>query len=426
MFTCDICNYSTDRSHDLTKHNASKKHIVNVNKSDNETNNIDHDLLNVTKCNQNVTPSYKKLAKTCHQIDNPEIIFVKNNAKKIQTCHQIDNFDICKSYNGLHEKKLTKKKSNLAKSNDNRIDNLIDELSELESDNDNTKRYMCECSKVYSHRQNLWKHRQKCTYQTNSLEIIKLKNEILELKTNNVKLQEENLALKKEKLELIKSFQCGQTIMDSQNTYTTTTNSNNTVNNNQKFISVFNYVSSNYNDAPVIKMLDTKAVKNLLVIKEDTKYSIEDHLIYHYKKHSLDDFLGEIIKNAYQKDDPEEQQFWTTNVAKLTFMVRKILDIKEFWVKDMQGADISKNIINPILKEIKNMLQKYIKCNINNDLTFDELERLQNYKDSALKLIKDINEKKIQRKILNYIAPYFQLQHQHKKNLIIYEEEDDE
>jgi len=58
----------------------------------------------------------------------------------------------------------------------------------------------------------------------------------------------------------------------------------------------------------------------------------------------------------------------------------------------------------------KNMLQKYIKRQIdtkNADLI--EIEYFQSGKETVIELTKDINNKKLQSKILNYIAPYFQL-----------------
>jgi chemotaxis regulatin CheY-phosphate phosphatase CheZ len=106
-------------------------------------------------------------------------------------------------------------------------------------------------------------------------------------------------------------------------------------------------------------------------------------------------------------------------------MVRKILDREKIeinWVKDMQGTDICKNIINPILKEIRCMLQKYNRRTPDKNMTLNEIERLQNYQELALRLITDINTQKLQRKILNYIAPHFQLQHQNEKNMLDFDE----
>lgn len=403
MFNCDFCAYVTSRASDFERHNNSKRHIKIVNNS------------NILK---NVAHFGQSNVKTCDQIDNLAINLgqkisnsVQNGQLNMKTCDQIDNFvnSFASSVqNGQSEKKPTKKQ-NLEKQY---------EQSEIDTENDH-KHYKCECLKVYSNKQSLCKHRKKCTERHNINKILKLENEIIGVKTDNVKLREQILELKSELLKYM--HHNNQTITDSQNV----TNSHNTVNNNQKIISVFNYVSSNYETTPILQELKTHDIKKLLVIKENTKYPIEDHFIFHHKKHSLDRFLGEIIKGEYQTDDPEEQQFWTTNVAKLTFMVRKFLKTEQ-WSKDMKGTEICRNIIDPILKEIRKMLQKYTKRQIDQNTTLNEIETMQANNVIAIAIISDINTQKLHIKILNYIAPHFQLRSENKKNLIIYESEVDE
>jgi hypothetical protein len=216
MFECEICEYSTDRSNDLKKHNETKKHIQNVNKFNKENNIIDNDFWNITNSNQKVTICEKNASKTCQQIDNSEKKPKKKIEKKIKICQQIDNSDSesCENdYNWLSDKK-----------------------------------YVCPCTKSYNHYQNLWRHQQTCS-QIDSFS--KYKNEIYEIKEHIIKLQEEVLHLKSEKLELkqiVDSLQKQQNMLQCYNNTT-----NNTTNNNQQFISVFNYVESNYDSIPVIK-----------------------------------------------------------------------------------------------------------------------------------------------------------------------------
>lgn len=79
--------------------------------------------------------------------------------------------------------------------------------------------------------------------------------------------------------------------------------------NNQKFI-VFNCVTQNFNETEPLKMLEKKDVEQLLVVKEDTEYTMADFIIYYHSKYNLNKFLGDIILGAYKKEDPEEQQIW--------------------------------------------------------------------------------------------------------------------
>lgn len=79
------------------------------------------------------------------------------------------------------------------------------------------------------------------------------------------------------------------------------------------------------------------------------------------------------------------------------------LNKENVWLKDINGVCITRHIIDPFLKEIKSILQKYVK-------NFTKIEDNQNKGISAVKIIQEINEKKLHQKILKYIAPYFQLE----------------
>jgi hypothetical protein len=56
-------------------------------------------------------------------------------------------------------------------------------------------------------------------------------------------------------------------------------------------------------------------------------------------------------------------------------------------------------------------------------MSMDEIEELQNKKEMAILIIRDINDQKIQIKVLNYIAPHFQLKSENNKNLILFDDE---
>jgi hypothetical protein len=65
------------------------------------------------------------------------------------------------------------------------------------------------------------------------------------------------------------------------------------------------------------------------------------------------------------------------------------------------------------LKEIKKILQKYVK-DIEKDQkckSYEEMEKMQNNGIKAVDIIKEINDKELHKKILKYIAPHFQLEH---------------
>lgn len=146
------------------------------------------------------------------------------------------------------------------------------------------------------------------------------------------------------------------------------------------------------------------------VLPDNTSYELTDFIVYYFNKYELHEFFGNLILKVYKKEDPEEQQIWTTSVQRLSFMVRQILNKENVWLKDMNGVCIIKHIIDPLLDEIKRILQRYIKSlKENQDLSLEEIEKYQDKGMIVVKIIKDINNKYLQQAILKYLVPHFQL-----------------
>jgi hypothetical protein len=356
--------------------------------------------------------------KTCLQIENQEKNINGKTDSNFSDVFQngIHNITICKP--SSTEKKPKKKQSTCGKEiQTNIINNDIEEQY--------IKRYICECNREYSTRQNLWKHKQKCTERHTKIELSVTKKELNDIKLTLAEVQKTVAKIASNQTPqsiILQPLNTQQEQLQNQpittNSHNLTTNSHNVVgnnvqNNNQKVINVYQYVNSNYNDAQPIKMLEKQDVDKLLIVDKNIKHSIEDLLIFNQTKYKLDSFLGEIIINAYKKEDPEEQQIWTSNVIKLTFIVRQILNkTDKTWLTDKKGVCLTKHIIEPLLKEIKKLLQKYVKAlEEHQELkSLEEIEKSQNKGTFAVKIIYDINDKSLHKKILRYIAPHFQLE----------------
>lgn len=374
MYECNTCNFSTDRFTDLNRHYNTKKHIKN-------------EYLNSLKCDDTLDHTISKRQKSVEILTNKEKIY-----------HQTDNF----VENNLKKLEFF----------DNNANNLTINTS---ADSQCEKTYNCvHCEKTFNSRQALWAHKKVC----DGIKIPKLNAKELEIKQLKLELTEMN----KLKLEVnvMKDLICKLTNnniinTNSNNTYNST-NTDNSINthNNQKIVNVFNYVSSNYTNTPTIKRLELQDIDNLLEDK-NSKHTIEELLVYYQSKCVLDEFLGDIIKTAYKKEDPEEQQFWTSNIQKLTFIVRQLLNKKDkVWLQDRNGTCLVNHIIDPILKVIKKSLQLYVesvdKGKYNCSKTIDEFEKFMKNGVHASDIIVDIDKKILHHKILKYIAPHFQLE----------------
>jgi hypothetical protein len=189
------------------------------------------------------------------------------------------------------------------------------------------------------------------------------------------------------------------------------------INNNNSLIAntinVQHYINENYtNVKPIMILKPSKITKMLNDDIKDKKSikdrTIEDYLIYYESKYALHVHLSDIIVKEYRKDNPHDQQIWSTNVKTLTFIIRKILNDSGVWSKDAHGVDVTSKIIKPFLNEIQNILIKYVK-NTNYILDTEEIDKQYNNVGLANRIITNINNKKLHKQILKTIAEKFQL-----------------
>lgn len=77
-------------------------------------------------------------------------------------------------------------------------------------------------------------------------------------------------------------------------------------------------------------------------------------IIFQHSKYLLDQFIGDFIVDEYKKNNPAKQQIWLSNIQKLTFVVRQVLNNTDhIWLKDFNGICVINHVIRPILQEVK-------------------------------------------------------------------------
>ena len=278
--------------------------------------------------------------------------------------------------------------------------NTDDEDNLQDSDKSNQKIYKCEqCDKIYKARQNLWRHKSTTVCGT----IITKKESEPTEKTELIELKEQV----KQMSDIINKFIENTT--SGSNAIANIGRDN--ISNNNKTI-IFNYVNNNYQNTPPLQKITNTKISKLLTVK-NTNHTIEEFIVFHYRKYNLHAFFGEIITKEYKKQNPEEQQIWTSSQIHLTFIVRQILNKEKRWLKDMNGVCIIRYVIDPILSEVKKILQDFCKSlehiTKNENVSLTEIERLQQNGITSIEIIKDINNKILHKQILKYIAPEFQI-----------------
>ena len=263
---------------------------------------------------------------------------------------------------------------------------------------ENTKAlYTCQhCEQSFKHKTNLYRHQKhRC-----------------EVRIETKDVQIENVELKKQNQTLMNIVQ-KQSNMAENNSETI-----------KKSMNVLSFVTKQYPNAPPIEELEydkfnkiTKCLMYDIKSKKKINRTIEEIIIFHFKNETLPETLGRAIVEEYKKDDPEDQSMWSSDVSRLTFIVKSVFgknNSKSKWISDKNGVHFTDLIIKPMFEIIKEKMREYIKnerledSQIRDDEIDDITLRLSNMQ-LAGELIRLINLNKYDGKVLKYVAPYFNL-----------------
>lgn len=195
-------------------------------------------------------------------------------------------------------------------------------------------------------------------------------------------------------------------------------------------VSGLTYARKYYPNAPELKKLD--------------KYDFGDNahlielLLFYARNGKISNYIGDFLIKFYKKNDPNDQSLWSTDISRLTFIVRQILRKKNDWRYDKKGIKVCNTIINPLLDNIKVILRHYVdeinvkvsgkqKDNIieseagydseseyykhEKEEELDNNNKLVLVKDQeiAVKIITEIDNKSLAKDIIKYISPHLSL-----------------
>ena len=179
----------------------------------------------------------------------------------------------------------------------------------------------------------------------------------------------------------------------------------------QSTVSSLTYANDIYCDAPSLKKVKFKQVKQIKDCSDDDLIS---EIFSAHNNKTLGKYIGDIIVKIYKKEDPTEQSLWNTDVNRLTYLIKKyIYDEESKWIIDKRGVDIDKNIINPILDDVRIMAIKYqADTNLDDDI---DNEKVLLINTIFVKLLSDIDNKKVHKDVLKYISSHFYLKNKKAK-----------
>jgi len=255
----------------------------------------------------------------------------------------------------------------------------------VEPNLDNNK---CGCGKTFAHQPSLSRHKKKCAFTEKENEVKELKGKV-DVLTNKVEDMNDLI------FELIKSNKDAISKPTTHNNYK---------------ISVKNYIQQNYPNAPVLK-----GPENYAKLTFDDKELI-DTLIYKYKHKVLHEYLGDFLVEYYKKDDPADQSVWSSDISRLTYIVKEALaDKKSIWNHDYKGVKTKKCIVDPLLQHIKKYIGNYweknvdLKINKKKEIDVTAFEKRQKKYNTTYAIETDIDNGLLANDIIKYIASHLHM-----------------
>jgi len=266
------------------------------------------------------------------------------------------------------------------------------------------KSYICQfCNNAFANAGNLARHNKSCSnkkeMETNYMkDMEQYKKEIEHLKELNKLLKTD-----KKSLELDK-----QNLNNNINHYKSLLNNAGIV--IKKSVSALSYVAQNYKDAPQLDKLDDYSY--LQFKDENDEFDLLETVFIEHQNGNLHEYIGNIIVDAYKKDNPDEQSLWSSDTTRLTYIIRDILHKKIDWTVDKKGEKTTRYIIKPILEYLLKLLIKYIDENGIENYVSGPIyiyEKKVNDMNTVQYIIADIKNNVLAQKIIKYIAPSFYL-----------------
>ena len=210
-------------------------------------------------------------------------------------------------------------------------------------------------------------------------------------------------------------------IVNKNHSATTTINN---IDNSKNVNFTMQYVIDNFNPPPLKALPDNDMIKmietfdNNDIVDDDEKAKKKRYcknLAYHHNKNALVQYLADILKSIYEKDDPTQQSVWNSDIPRKNFHLMEKIDDKCLWVDDKSGIKMTTIIIRPFLKYTADLLHEQIgKIDMKN---LSLLEENMDYMGKWLDIRKLIHDKILEKDICACLSPYFNLKNSQTKLL---------
>lgn len=182
---------------------------------------------------------------------------------------------------------------------------------------------------------------------------------------------------------------------------------------------LLNLLRKHANDAPTLSYwIDDDDMTEQ--IKGNDNNEIGMVLVNHHKDGNLHSVLGDVIVVGYQEDNVKQQSLWSTDVARLTYLVKEIGKKGSLWTQDKKGNKVKRLVIKPLLKKIKTIVEAFNNAILKTPMTEMRLK----IEREISQLIHEIgykngkNTSELADKINKYVAGHMHFDEKNKSKLV--------
>lgn len=274
--------------------------------------------------------------------------------------------------------------------------------------------FVCEkCSKKYTSKSSFYKHTNSCNVLSNFCGVKEdaekhndRSEELIEILKEQLKVKDEQLKAKEDLIKNILDKGTKQTTEDRRLLKAVINSTGSIV---QKSMGSLSFAVDNYYNAPRIEYIDS----HTQIIKKNAKYNDKikfvDDTIHKFNHKLISNFLGDIILANYQKENPNEQSIWSTDVSRLAYIVNDVVgkDDEHVWIVDKKGAKAIKYIIKPITIYLKEAIKEYMEYKnkmVIGETDINKANDIMKNMSDAMKIMNMIDDGSLEESILRYLA----------------------
>jgi hypothetical protein len=267
--------------------------------------------------------------------------------------------------------------------------------------------------------------------------ITKLENDIGEFKQEIIRLSTENSRLTN---ELIVALQKSNDKYADDNTTLLETNKNLST----AECNAMTFLSKTFTKTPALQCITQDRAHELITFskttddidmnskdleelsEEEVNNKINDlcveQLIFEYKNNKLHKYITNIVKDEYITKNPKDQQIWNTDKARLSYIVREVMNTKNEWIRDSKGTKIKEYILTPLLSVVEDMIIAYLgrtRKLIRDDKYAGHVSKINLMQRShdATSILNSINTNVLNDKIVTEMASYFGIANAKKQTI---------